>query len=113
MRNGLTPASTTAASSTSYQHQLTYSMLGNISAFSTTTGATSTYAYAETNYANPHAVTSVAGGDLQLQLFRREKEKNDSSYGPPICIQSAPSTVLGEGRLTAGRSADPWNGGPS
>jgi YD repeat-containing protein len=57
--NRLTRASTTAASSTSYRHQLTYSLLGNITAFSTSTSATSTYTYAETGYANPDVVTSI------------------------------------------------------
>jgi RHS repeat-associated protein len=58
--NRLTRASTTAASSTPYRHQFAYNMLGNITGMSTST-ATTTYTYAETGYANPHAVTSVGG----------------------------------------------------
>ena len=58
--NRLISASTTAASSTPYRHQFAYSMLGNITGMSTSS-ATSTYTYAETGYANPHAVTSVGG----------------------------------------------------
>jgi RHS repeat-associated protein len=58
--NRLTRASTTAASSTPYRHHFAYSMLGNITGMSTST-ATTTYTYAETGYANPHAVTSLGG----------------------------------------------------
>lgn len=57
----LVNASTTAASSTPYIHTLTYSNLGNITAFATGTAATSTYTYAGTDYANPHAATSIGG----------------------------------------------------
>jgi YD repeat-containing protein len=53
--NRLLTASTSAASSTSYRQQFAYSMLGNITGFSTTSGATSTYQYAETDYAAPQA----------------------------------------------------------
>jgi RHS repeat-associated protein len=58
--NRLHSASTTAASSSPFRHQFSYSMLGNITGFGTSTGTT-TYTYAETGYANPHAVTSVGG----------------------------------------------------
>ena len=57
--NRLTRASTTLASSTPYRHQFTYTMLGNITGFSTSTNATSTYGYEETNFANPQAVTGI------------------------------------------------------
>ena len=53
--NRLTSASTTAASSTSFAQTYTYSKLGNI----TNKSDVGAYTYAETNYANPHAVTSV------------------------------------------------------
>jgi hypothetical protein len=56
--NRLTSASTTAASSSPYRHQFAYSMLGNITGMSTSS-ATTTYTYAETSYANPHAVTTI------------------------------------------------------
>jgi RHS repeat-associated protein len=56
--NRLTRASTTIASTSPYRHQFAYNMLGNITGMSTST-ATTTYTYAETGYANPHAVTSV------------------------------------------------------
>ena len=58
--NRLLSASTTAASTTPYRHQFAYTMLGNITGISTSS-ATTTYTYAETGYANPHAVTSVGG----------------------------------------------------
>ena len=58
--NRLLSASTTAASTTPYRHQFAYTMLGNITGMSTSS-ATTTYTYAETGYANPHAVTSVGG----------------------------------------------------
>jgi hypothetical protein len=66
---------TTAASSTPYRHTLSYNMLGNITGFITSTGATSTYAYAETNYANPHAVTSVGG----TRVARRRRPRCSGS----------------------------------
>jgi YD repeat-containing protein len=55
--NRLTSASTTVATSTSYTHSYTYSPIGNISS-STPAGS---YLYAGTNYANPHAATSIGG----------------------------------------------------
>ena len=55
--NRLTSASTTVASSTPYTYSYTYSSIGNISS-STPAGS---YAYAGTNYANPHAATSIGG----------------------------------------------------
>jgi hypothetical protein len=39
-------------------------MLGNIAGFSTSTNATSSYAYAERNYANPHAAPSIGSKSL-------------------------------------------------
>ena len=60
--NRLTFASTTAASSTPFKHSFAYSSIGNITAMATSTGTgTTTYSYAETNYANPHAATSIGG----------------------------------------------------
>lgn len=56
----LLSASTTAASSTPYHYAYTYNSLGNIMT-AVALGATSTYIYAETGYANPHAPTSVGG----------------------------------------------------
>lgn len=53
----LTSASTTGASSTPYTHSYTYSPIGNI----LTKSDVGSYTYAETNYANPHAATAIAG----------------------------------------------------
>lgn len=55
--NRLTSASTTAASSTSFMHTYAYNKLGNI----TNKSDVGDYTYAETDYANPHAPTSVNG----------------------------------------------------
>ncbi len=60
----LTVASTTFASSTPYKHAFAYTPIGNISAMSTTSGATTTYTYAETGYTNPHAPTAIGGTTL-------------------------------------------------
>jgi YD repeat-containing protein len=57
----LTSASTTAASSTPYRYQYAYDALGSITATKLNAGATTTYSYAGTNYANPHAATSIGG----------------------------------------------------
>ncbi|MCK9351296.1 MAG: SpvB/TcaC N-terminal domain-containing protein [Candidatus Paceibacterota bacterium] len=53
--NRLLTASTTMASSTPFSQTFTYNAIGNISS-STLAGV---YAYDGTNYANPHAVTSI------------------------------------------------------
>lgn len=52
----LTSASSTLASSIPYKRTYTYNALGNI-----LTSDQGTYTYSETNYANPHAVTGIAG----------------------------------------------------
>lgn len=59
--NRLTSASTTAASSTPFRQTFSYDILGNLTGWKTGSGATSTYTYAGTGYANPHAPTSVNG----------------------------------------------------
>ncbi len=56
----LTSASTTAASSTPYTQTYSYSAIGNI----TSKSDVGSYTYAGTNYANPHAATSIAGTGL-------------------------------------------------
>jgi len=53
-----------------------YSSLGSITAMSTST-ATTTYTYAGTNYANPHAATTIAGYTLTY-----DNNGNLISYGP-------------------------------
>jgi len=53
----LTSASTTNATTTPYSRTYTYNAIGNISSASDL----GNYTYAGTNYANPHAVTSVNG----------------------------------------------------
>lgn len=55
--NRITSASTTAASSTSFAQTYAYKKIGNI----TNKSDVGAYTYAETNYANPHAPTSVNG----------------------------------------------------
>ncbi|WP_292530889.1 SpvB/TcaC N-terminal domain-containing protein [Methylocystis sp.] len=55
--NRLITASTTVASSTPYFRTYAYSSIGNITS-STDMG---TYTYAETNYSNPHAPTTING----------------------------------------------------
>lgn len=57
----MTFASTTAASSTPFRYQYAYDALGNITGSKLNTSATTTYSYAGTNYANPHAATSIGG----------------------------------------------------
>jgi len=56
----LTVASTTAASSTPYRYEYEYDPLGSITS-ATLNGAATSYSYAETGYANPHAPTTVGG----------------------------------------------------
>ncbi len=51
----LTSASTTAASSTPFRQTYTYDAIGNI----TNKSDVGSYTYAETGYANPHAVTNI------------------------------------------------------
>ena len=51
-------------------------MLGNITGMSTST-ATTTYTYAETDYANPHAVTSVGG-----TTYAYDNNGNVAAIGP-------------------------------
>ena len=53
----LTNATTSAASSTSYAHSYTYNSIGNL----TTKSDIGSYTYAGTNYANPHAPTTING----------------------------------------------------
>ena len=53
----LTNATTSAASSTSYAHSYTYNAIGNL----TTKSDIGSYTYAGTNYANPHAPTTING----------------------------------------------------
>ena len=53
----LTNATTSAASSTSYAHSYTYNAIGNL----TTKSDVGSYTYAGTNYANPHAPTTING----------------------------------------------------
>ena len=53
----LTNATTSAASSTSYAHSYTYNSIGNL----TTKSDVGSYTYAGTNYANPHAATTING----------------------------------------------------
>lgn len=48
----------TEASTTPYRYQFAYNALGNIVGYATST-ATTTYSYAGTSYANPHAPTSI------------------------------------------------------
>jgi YD repeat-containing protein len=74
--NRLTSASTTQASSTPYKHTYTYSSLGNLTQMSTST-ATTTYAYAGTGYANPHAPTAIGAYTLAY-----DASGNLTSYGP-------------------------------
>ena len=73
--NRLTYASTTQASSTPYLHTFSYSSLGNITAMSTST-ATTTYIYAGTGYANPHAATGIGSYSLSY-----DNNGNLTSYG--------------------------------
>ncbi|HLC49425.1 MAG TPA: RHS repeat-associated core domain-containing protein, partial [Candidatus Andersenbacteria bacterium] len=73
--NRLTYASTTQASSTPYKHTFAYDPLGSITQMSTSS-VTTTYTYAGTGYANPHAATSVGGYTLAY-----DNNGNLTSYG--------------------------------
>ena len=73
--NRLTYASTTQASSTPYKHTFTYDPLGSITAMSTSS-STTTYTYAGTGYANPHAATTIGGYTLAY-----DNNGNLTSYG--------------------------------
>jgi len=57
--NRLLTASTTLATTTPFRQTYGYSSIGNITEWKTNSSATSTYTYAETNYTNPHAVTTI------------------------------------------------------
>ncbi len=59
--NRLTSASTTAASSTPFRQTFSYDMLGNLTGMKLNSNATTTYTYAGTGYANPHAATTIDG----------------------------------------------------
>jgi len=56
----LTTASTTAATSTPFRETYSYNSIGNILSKSDQ----GSYTYAETSYANPHAVTAIGGTSL-------------------------------------------------
>jgi hypothetical protein len=72
----LTFATTTVASSTPFLQTYSYSSIGNISEWRTSPSATSTYTYASTGWANPHAATDVGGTALAY-----DKNGNLTSYG--------------------------------
>lgn len=57
----LTFASTTVASSTPYKHIFAYSSIGNLTGMATSS-ATTSYSYAGTSHANPHAPTTIGSG---------------------------------------------------
>lgn len=57
--NRLTSASSTAASSTPFKQTYAYDSLGNITGWKNDSSATTTYTYAGTLYANPHAATAI------------------------------------------------------
>lgn len=70
--NRLTSASTTAASSTPFSQTYSYSSIGNI----TNKSDVGDYTYAGTNYANPHAATSING-----VTYTYDNNGNLTSYG--------------------------------
>jgi RHS repeat-associated protein len=88
----LTSASTTAATSTAYRQTYSYSSIGNISGLKTNTSATSTYTYAETNYANPHAATSIGGASLTYDNNGNLRSYGSKTYGWDYRNRMASST---------------------
>ncbi len=76
----LTLASTTAATSTPFIQRYSYNSLGNITEMKTGENATSTYSYAETGYANPHAATSIAGTSLTYDNNGNVTSNGTKSY---------------------------------
>ncbi len=89
----LTSASTTVANSASFNHTYTYSSIGNISS-STPAGA---YAYAETNYVNPHAPTTINGTSLGYDDNGNLTSYGTDLYGWNYRNRMASSTVSGLG----------------
>jgi len=72
----LTSAVTATASSTAFNHTYAYNSLGNI----TSKSDVGSYTYAETNYANPHAATSIAGMSLTYDNNGNVTAYNGSTY---------------------------------
>jgi RHS repeat-associated protein len=93
--NRLLVASTTAASSTPFRQSWTLSAMGNVLGFATSSGATTTYAYAETGTTNPQAPTSIGSASLAYDANGNLLSYASSTYAWDWRNRLTTSTVSG------------------